>query len=178
MRNQTNSNDQLQSKSKHLKYLQEEVKYKQIETRLANSYFQNQIKIFQDQLIKEVCSDIPNAFWHRSKYIVSLPYEKDFEERNIPTKARPIQMSQELMEYCKKEISDLINKKLIRRSQSLWSCSAFYVQKNAELKRGTPKLVINYKPLNNALLWVRYPIPVNKYLISDYIKLPYSLNLI
>ena len=38
-------------------------------------------------------------------------------------------------------------------------CSAFYVQKQAELERGTPRLVINYKPLNDALRWIRYPIP-------------------
>ena len=38
-------------------------------------------------------------------------------------------------------------------------CSAFYVQKNAEIERGTPRLVINYKPLNKVLEWIRYPIP-------------------
>ena len=30
-------------------------------------------------------SDIPNAFWHRKKHIVDLPYVKDFNEKNIPT---------------------------------------------------------------------------------------------
>ena len=30
-----------------------------------------------------------NAFWHRKKHIVRLPYVKDFNEKNIPTKARP-----------------------------------------------------------------------------------------
>ena len=75
-------------------------------------------------------------------------------------------MSQELMEYCRKEINDLITKKLIKKSQSLSSYSAFYVQKNAELERGTPRLVINYKLLNNVLAWIRYPIPIKKDLIS------------
>ena len=42
--------------------------------------------------------------------MVSLPYEKDFTEKQIPTKARPIQMNPELLEYCKKEINDLLNK--------------------------------------------------------------------
>ena len=50
--------------------------------------------------------------------MVSLPYEKDFNEKQIPTKARPIQMNPELLEYCKKEISDLLDKKLIRPSHS------------------------------------------------------------
>ena len=35
----------------------------------------------------------------------------------------------------------------------------FYVQKNVEIERGTPRLVINYKPLNKVLEWIRYPIP-------------------
>ena len=81
-------------------------------------------------MIDDVCSDVPNAFWHRKKHIVDLPYIKDFNE-----------------------------KKLIRNSKSPWSCSAFYVQKNTEIERGTPRLVINYKPLNKVLEWIRYPIP-------------------
>ena len=107
----------------------------------------------------DVCSDVPNAFWHRKKHIVNLPYIKDFNEKNIPTKTRPIQMNAETVEFCKKEISDLLEKKLIRNSKSPWSCSAFYVQKDAEIERGTPRLVINYKPLNKVLEWIRYPIP-------------------
>ena len=68
-------------------------------------------------------------------------------------------MKAETIEFCKKEIHDLLEKKLIRNSKSPWSCSAFYVQKNVEIERGTPRLVINYKPLNKVLEWIRYPIP-------------------
>ena len=68
-------------------------------------------------------------------------------------------MNAETVEFCKKEIHDLLEKKLIRNSKSPWSCSAFYVQKNAEIERGTPWLVINYKSLNKVLEWIRYPIP-------------------
>ena len=77
--------------------------------------------------IDDVCSDVPNAFWHRKKHIVDLPYVKDFNEKNIPTKARPIQMNAKTVEFYKKEISDLLEKKFIRNSTSPWSCSAFYV---------------------------------------------------
>ena len=90
----------------------------------------------------------------------------DFNEKKIPTKARPIQMSPELLEYCKKKINDLLNKNLIRPSHSPWSCAAFYVQKASELERGTPRLVINYKPLNKVLQWIRYPIHNKKDLIQ------------
>ena len=98
-------------------------------------------------LIDDVCSDIPNAFWQRKKHIVDLPYVKDFNEKNIPTKARSIQTNTETVEFCKKEISDLLEKKLTRNSKSPWSCSAFYVQKNAKIEKGTPRLVINLQAL-------------------------------
>lgn len=52
------------------------------------------------------------------------------------------------MKFCQNEVKDLPSKGIIRKSKSPWSCPSFYVQKNAELERGTPKLVINYKPLN------------------------------
>jgi hypothetical protein len=43
---------------------------------------------------------------------------------------------------------------------------AFYIRKNAEIERGVPRLVINYKPINNVLEWIRYPIPNRKDLVS------------
>jgi hypothetical protein len=77
-----------------------------------------------------------------------------------------IQYNQKLLEYCKKEIHNLLQKWLIRKRKSPWSCSAFYVQKNVEFERGTPRLVINYKPLNETLKWIRYQIPNKKDLLS------------
>ena len=97
---------------------------------------------------------------------MQLPYEKDFNERHIPTKARPIQMNNELLDHCKKEIEDPLNKGLIRKSKSPWSCATFYVNKQAELERGVPRLVINYKPLNTSLQWIRYLIPNRKDLLD------------
>ena len=57
------------------------------------------------------------------------------------------------MDFCKTEIEDLLKKGIIRKSRSPWSCPAFYVQKNAEIEKGVPRLVINYKPLNKVLEW-------------------------
>ncbi|KAG4944306.1 hypothetical protein JHK85_048952 [Glycine max] len=59
-------------------------------------------------------------------------------------------MNEELLQYCQKEIKDLLDKGLIRK----------------KLERGTPRLVINYKPLNQALQWIRYPIPNKKDLLN------------
>ena len=124
------------------------------------------IKQIQRQIEENLCSSIPNAFWNRKQHMVSLPNEKDFNEKQIPTKARPIQMNPELLEYYKKEINDLLDKKLIRPSHSPWSCAAFYVRKASEIERGTPRLVINYKPFNKVLQWIRYLIPNKKDLIQ------------
>ena len=45
----------------------------------------------------------PMLFGIEKKHIVKLPYVKDFNENNIPTKARPIQMNSETVEFCKKK---------------------------------------------------------------------------
>ena len=156
----------LQQKQKQVKFLTTEIKYKRIEENLKSEKIQERIKQIHQQIETNLCSSIPNAFWNRKQHMVSLPYEKDFNEKQIPTKARPIQMNPELLEYCKKEIQDLLDKNLIRPSLSPWSCAAFYVQKASEIERGTPRLVINYKPLNKVLQWIRYPIPNKKDLIQ------------
>ena len=120
---------------------------------------QKKIKDLFSKIEQTICADIPNAFWQRKKHEVNLPYETDFKESQIPTKARPIAMSPRHIEICKKEINDLLKKGLISPSKSQWSCSAFYFENAAELERGVPRLVINYKPLNKVLKWIRYPIP-------------------
>nr|KYP35696.1 Enzymatic polyprotein [Cajanus cajan] len=59
-------------------------------------------------------------------------------------------------------LATIKNDRLIRKSKSPWSCAAFYVNKASEIERGAPRLVINYKPLNQALQWIHYPIPNKK----------------
>ena len=89
----------IKNKEKHLKFLKEEVHYQRVEQQLNYKIFQQKIERFQEKLNQEVCSNIPNAFWYRKTHVGKLPYVKDFNERNIPTKAKPIQMNQEIMEF-------------------------------------------------------------------------------
>lgn len=117
----------IKSKTQQIGFLQEEIKVKRIEEQLSQKTLQQRIQLFEDRIKSEVCSDVPTAFWHRKKHTVSLPYIKDFDEGRITTKARPIQMSQEVTEFCRKEIEDLLHKGIIQKSKSPWSCSAFYV---------------------------------------------------
>uniref|UniRef100_A0A1S4AK65 CCHC-type domain-containing protein n=1 Tax=Nicotiana tabacum TaxID=4097 RepID=A0A1S4AK65_TOBAC len=58
----------------------------------------------------DVCADHPSAFWNRKRHIVTLPYEENFSEDDIPTKSRPCQMNAELVEFCKNEIDNLLQK--------------------------------------------------------------------
>ena len=106
------------AKTKHLNFLKQEVRYKKIVEQLSDKLLQSKINNFQKILVNDVCFDIPNAFWHRKRHIVNLPFVKEFNEKNIPTKARPIQMNAETVEFYKKEIHDLLEKKLIRNSKS------------------------------------------------------------
>ena len=155
-----------QAKEAQLSFLQKDLNLQKIENNLQDVSIKTKISNLQHLFEKDLCADIPNAFWERKQHLVNLPYEPDFSEKLIPTKARPIQMNHELEQHCKKEIQDLEQKKLIRKSRSPWSCAAFYVNKNSEIERGTPRLVINYKPLNKALRWIRYPIPNKKDLLQ------------
>ncbi|WMV51264.1 hypothetical protein MTR67_044649 [Solanum verrucosum] len=87
----------------------------------------------------DICDDHPSAFWNRKKHIVTLPYEDNFSEDDIPTKSCPCQMNVELVEFCKKEIDNLLQKGLIKPSKSPSSCTAFYVNNAAEKERGVPR---------------------------------------
>ena len=91
----------IKAKAQHLKYLNNELSYKKIDEQLTCKSYQTDIRKFEEKLKQEVYSNLPTAFWHRKRHEVALPYVKDFHEKNIPTKARPIQMSQEIMDTCK-----------------------------------------------------------------------------
>ena len=164
------------AKTQHLKHLKDDLRYKKVEEQLTCKDIEAEIRKFEEKLKQEACSNLPIAFWHRKRHKVALPYVKDFNEKDIPTKARPIQMSHELMDFCKAEIEDLLKKGIIRMSRSPWSCPTFYIQKNAEIERGVLRLVINYKPLNKVLEWVRYPIPKKKDLVNRLSRAVVSLH--
>ena len=68
-----------------------------LEEQLLENKVQKRIKEIQDLFQKEICSDIPNAFWSKKKHEISLPYIQNFDESKIPTKARPIQMNEKLL---------------------------------------------------------------------------------
>lgn len=62
--------------------------------------------------------------------------------------ARPIQVNKEIEEFCRKEIQDFLNKKINQKKQFSLELLQVLCDKNEELERGMPRLVVNYKPLN------------------------------
>ena len=66
----------IHAKTKHLNFLQQEVRYQKIAEQLSNKLLQSKIDNFQKLLIDD-CSDVPNAFWHRRKHIIDLFYVRD-----------------------------------------------------------------------------------------------------
>ena len=110
-----------------------------------------------EKLRRDCCSDSPNAFWTREKYFVSLPYDPN--QKIKPMKASAALMSPSEVKFCDEEIQELLQKGLIEPAKSPWACRAFVVNKHSEQKRGKPRLVVNFKPLNAVLQKIRYPLP-------------------
>ena len=160
----------ISDKTAQLNFQKEDLSFKKLEQNLQQSTTKEKIIKLHNHIEKELCSQLANAFWESKQHIITHPYKPDFDEKTIPTKARPSQMNQAVFEYCKKEIQDLFSKNLMRKSKSSWNCSAFYVYKNAEIERGVPRLVINYKPLNKALRRIRYLIPNKKDILARLYK--------
>ena len=77
----------IKSKENDLFDLKKNVHFQKIEQQLKSGLIKKRISDFQKTIVREVCSDLPNAFWKRKQYIVDLPYESGFSEKNIPTKA-------------------------------------------------------------------------------------------
>ena len=77
--------------------LKSEIIYERIADQLTDPILNHKIKEFRQHFETEICSNLPIAVWHRHRHIVQLPHEKNFNERQIPTKARPIQMNNELL---------------------------------------------------------------------------------
>ncbi|KAH1043106.1 hypothetical protein GYH30_025111 [Glycine max] len=129
----------IEKKISQINFLKDEVSFNNIKIQLEKPQIKEKIQFLLKHIQSTICFDLPHAFWYPKKHIVDLPNEKDFREKQVPKKFRPIQMNEELLQYCQKEIKDLLDKGLIRKSKSLWSCSAFYVKKQSKLERGTPQ---------------------------------------
>jgi hypothetical protein len=67
------------AKTKHLNSLKQELKYKRIAQQLSDKLLQSKIAAFNNKLVDTVCSDLPNAFWHRKFW----PLVPDFDVEQL-----------------------------------------------------------------------------------------------
>lgn len=148
----------VKNKENFVDSLKEEINFKTIKKITCNKV-EERIEEILDKINKEICAEVPNVFWNRKRHELNLPYMDEFNKEKIPTKARPIAMGKRLLKYCKEEIDSLLKKGLIRKNNSPWSCPVFYVENAVEIERGASRLVINYKPLNKALKWIKHTLP-------------------
>ena len=95
----------------------------------SETHGEKMLKEISEKLRKYCCSDIPNAFWKREKYFVTLPY--DPLQKIKPMKASARIMTPSERAFCKQEIVELIEKGLIEPSKSPWACRAFVVNKHS-----------------------------------------------
>ena len=70
------------------------------------------------QKSQTVCSEDPLAFWDKEQYFISLPTITD----SNPTKASHTGMNLEDTKLCEQEISELLERGLIQRTNSPWAC--------------------------------------------------------
>ncbi|KAG5630338.1 hypothetical protein H5410_002055 [Solanum commersonii] len=77
----------IEMKQKHIDYLQLEIFSMNIFDTLKSTKVREKIKLISKEWPLIFVFDHPSAFWNRKKHIVTLPYEDDFSEENIPTKS-------------------------------------------------------------------------------------------
>lgn len=135
-----------------------------LDENLLKGKFEKEISDISQKL-KSCCSEDLNAFWHIHKHEVELPLKKEFHGKLRRSKV--ILMNFEQLRYCKEEIKSLLQKGLIRKSHSPIACFGFYVNKHSEIVKGKPRLVVNYKPLNNILDYDAYPFPKPSVILSQ-----------
>ena len=72
-----------------------------MEENILQKDIQTRIEKIKNKIETDLCSSVPNVFWNIKQHKVSLPYIDGFDDSQIATKARPIQMNAQLLEHCK-----------------------------------------------------------------------------
>lgn len=87
-----------------------------VEEQLKLPQIKRKIQDLREKLEETRCSEEPHAFWHRKQHTIKLPYKEGYTGK--PCKSRSIPMSKEYRDICQKEIQQLLDRRLIRESNS------------------------------------------------------------
>nr|ABA94789.1 retrotransposon protein, putative, Ty3-gypsy subclass [Oryza sativa Japonica Group] len=105
-----------------------------------------------------VVRDYPDVF---PAELPRMPPERDVEFRidlvlgTQPISRAPYQLARPFQEELKKQLDDLLSKKLIRRSVSPWGAPVIFTEK----KDGSWRMCVDYRALNAATIKNKYPLP-------------------
>ncbi|KAL2226516.1 UNVERIFIED_CONTAM: Enzymatic polyprotein [Sesamum indicum] len=119
------------------------------------------------RLIQRNFSENPLAWWDRNKIEATLKVKEECKYEYV--RYKPIQMNMEDKKDMQMIIKEHINLGLIELGVSTYSSPGFLVRNHGEIKRGKPRLVINYQGINKILEFDGYYIPSREHLI-DCIK--------
>ncbi|KAL0325274.1 UNVERIFIED_CONTAM: Enzymatic polyprotein [Sesamum radiatum] len=119
------------------------------------------------RLIQRNFSKNPLAWWDRNKIEATLKIKEERKYEYV--RYKPIQMNMEDKKDMQMIIKEHINLGLIEPGISAYSSPGFLVRNHGEIKRGKPRLVINYQGINKILEFDGYYIPSREHLI-DCIK--------
>ena len=76
----------IQAKENHVNFLKQEISLVRIEEQLKVKKTQVAIEKFKDKIVGEVCSNIPNAFWHKKQHEVNYLMNQTLVRRIFPLK--------------------------------------------------------------------------------------------
>ncbi|KAL2252044.1 UNVERIFIED_CONTAM: movement protein [Sesamum indicum] len=119
------------------------------------------------RFIQRNFSENPLAWWDRNKIEATLKVKDECKYEHV--RYKPIQMNMEDKKDMQMIIKEHISLGLIEPGISTYSSPGFLVRNHGEIKRGKPRLVINYQGINKILEFDGYYIPSTEHLI-DCIK--------
>ena len=88
---------------------------------------------------------------------------------NHPQKGSHVGMPPTQKQQANEEYDQLVKQGVVSTTNSLWACKAFYVNNRVEQARGKLRLVIDYKPLNQYLQDIKFPLP-NKRALRQHLQ--------
>ncbi|KAJ0435388.1 putative nucleotidyltransferase, Ribonuclease H [Helianthus annuus] len=138
-------------------YLKEPLDY-QVNLRKLDNHIEN----IKDKL-KQCYTSNPLQFWDKNKITTKL----EMKDKDKEISVKPMRYNPEDQKEFRSQIKELLDPKLIRASHSPHSSPVFLVRKHAEVTRGKPRMVINYKKLNDNTLFNGYFLPHKESLINS-----------